>query len=73
MLAKRVEDAIARVYPGTETIIHVEPLEDPDAWLDSDLIEIESTHPAFDLPDFLQSSVLSGANSNAATINGRTK
>ena len=73
MLAKRVEDAIARVYPGTETIIHVEPLEDPDAWLDSDLIEIESTHPAFDLPDFLQSSMLSGANSNAATINGRTK
>lgn len=73
MLAKRVEDAIARVYPGTETIIHVEPLEDPDAWLDSDLIEIEGTHPAFDLPDFLQSSVPTNANGNAATVIGRTK
>jgi cation diffusion facilitator family transporter len=54
LLAKRIEDAIAAVYPGTETVIHIEPVEDPDAWLDSDLIEIEDTRPAFDLPDFLQ-------------------
>ncbi len=53
-LSKRIEDAIAATYPGTETVIHIEPLEDPDAWQDSDLIEIEFTHPTFDLPDFLQ-------------------
>ena len=54
LLTKRVEAAVAEVYPGTETVIHLEPVEDPDAWLDSDLIEIEESHPAFDLPDFLQ-------------------
>jgi cation diffusion facilitator family transporter len=53
-LSKQIEDAIDKTYPGTETVIHIEPVEDPDAWLDSDLIEIEDTHPAFDLPDFLQ-------------------
>jgi len=55
-LTKQVEDAISAVYPGTETIIHVEPVEDPDAWRDSDLIGIEGTHPALDLPDFLQNA-----------------
>jgi cation diffusion facilitator family transporter len=73
LLAKRVEGAIARVYPGTETIIHVEPLEDPDAWFDSDLIEIEGTHPAFDLPDFLQGSVPSATNGTGAGTTSRTK
>lgn len=73
LLAKRVEGAIARVYPGTETIIHVEPLEDPDAWLDSDLIEIESTHPAFDLPDFLQSSGPATTNGAGLTKTNRMK
>lgn len=73
LLAKRVEDAIARVYPGTETVIHLEPLEDPDAWLDSDLIEIEGTHPVFDLPDFLQSSVSAASNGTRAMTTGRMK
>jgi cation diffusion facilitator family transporter len=56
-LSKRIEDSIAGAYPGTETVVHIEPVEDPDAWLDSDLIEIEGTNPAFDLPDFLQASL----------------
>lgn len=64
LLTKRVEDAIAEVFPNTETVIHLEPVDDPDAWLDSDLIEIEDTHPAFDLPDFLQSDVPAHATSN---------
>ncbi|TXG81450.1 MAG: cation transporter [Thermomicrobiales bacterium] len=53
-LSKRIETAIASTYPGTETVIHIEPVEDPDAWLDSDLIDIEDARPVFDLPDFLQ-------------------
>jgi cation diffusion facilitator family transporter len=73
LLTKRVEDAIARVYPGTETVIHVEPLEDPDAWLDSDLIMIEGTHPAFDLPDFLQDYVPAAANGNGSAGSTRMK
>ncbi|MEZ4506492.1 MAG: cation diffusion facilitator family transporter [Thermomicrobiales bacterium] len=53
-LSKRIEDAIAGTYPGTETVVHIEPVEDPDAWRDSDLIDIEDARPVFDLPDFLQ-------------------
>ena len=69
-LSKRIEAAIAETFPGTETVIHIEPVEDPDAWLDSDLIEIESTHPALDLPDLLQdyrSSQVSGNESSSAS------
>lgn len=57
LLAKRVENAIAEIYPTTDIVIHIEPLEDPDSWSDSDLIEIEGNHPAFDLPDFLQETL----------------
>lgn len=57
LLAKRLEQAIDTIYPGTETVIHIEPVEDPDSWRDSELIEIESTHLAFDLPDFLQDTL----------------
>ncbi|HET9659896.1 MAG TPA: cation diffusion facilitator family transporter [Thermomicrobiales bacterium] len=73
LLTKRVEDAIARVYPGTETVIHLEPVEDPDAWLDSDLIEIEGAHPVFDLPDFLQGAGPAAPNGSGAPSNARMK
>jgi divalent metal cation (Fe/Co/Zn/Cd) transporter len=66
LLAKRIERAIDSVYPGTETIIHIEPVEDPDSSQDSDLIEIENTHPAFDLPDFLQDYLPMSVNGNGA-------
>jgi cation diffusion facilitator family transporter len=72
-LSKRIEDAIAAVYPGTETVVHIEPVEDPDAWLDSDLIEIESTHPAFDLPDFLQDYLPIPVNGNGTSSVARLK
>jgi len=73
LLTKRVEDAIAAIYPSTDTVIHVEPVEDPDSWQDSELIEIEGTHPAFDLPDFLQSSVPVASNGSRAMTTGRVK
>lgn len=69
-LSKRIEDAIDATYPGTETVIHIEPVEDPDAWFDSDLIEIEGNHPAFDLPDFLQTAPTSPG---MAVGNGATR
>jgi cation diffusion facilitator family transporter len=71
LLAKRIEHAIESAYPGTETIIHIEPVEDPDSWRDSDLIEIESTHPAFDLPDFLQGYLPASVNGSGTPV--RTK
>ena len=68
LLAKRIEDAIDGLYPGTETVIHIEPVEDPDSWLDSDLIEIEGTHPAFDLPNFLQDDLLVRASGSSDRV-----
>ncbi len=53
-LAQHVEDAIEATYPNTDIVIHLEPVEDPASWRDSDLIGLEGAHPAFDLPDFLQ-------------------
>ena len=53
-LAQQVEEAIARIYPTTDIVIHLEPVEDPDSWRDSELIDIEGARPVFDLPDFLQ-------------------
>ena len=72
-LTKRIEAAISETYPGTETVIHIEPVEDPDAWRDSDLLEIEQTHPAFDLPDFLQDFPPSRVNGNGASSATRSK
>lgn len=73
LLSKHIEAAIAAVFPGTETVIHIEPVEDPDSWLDSDLIEIERTHPAFDLPDFLQDSLPVSTNGHGAVSTPRAK
>lgn len=72
-LSKRIEEAISDAFPGTETVIHIEPVEDPDAWMDSDLIEIQDTHPAFDLPDFLQDFLSVPTNGNGASTAPRGK
>jgi hypothetical protein len=48
-------------------------LEDPDAWLDSDLIEIEGAHPVFDLPDFLQGAGPAAPNGSVAPTDARMK
>ncbi len=72
-LTKRIEGATAELYPGTETVIHVEPIEDPDAWLDSDLIEIEASRPVFDLPDFLQTYAPAPHKGNGAPVVTRSK
>lgn len=52
-LANRVEMAVERALPGSETTVHLEPLEEPASWADSELIALEPP-PAFDLPDFLR-------------------
>jgi cation diffusion facilitator family transporter len=52
-LANRIEAAVERTIPGSETSIHLEPLEEPSSWADSALIILERP-PAFDLPDFLR-------------------
>ncbi len=72
-LSKRIEVSIDETFPGTETVIHIEPVEDPDAWMDSDLIDIQGTHPAFDLPDFLQDSCPIPVNGSGPTAASRAK
>ncbi len=72
-LSKQIEGSIDATFPGTETVIHIEPVEDPDAWLDSELIVIEGTQAAFDLPDFLQEYLPFPTNGNGASTAGRVK
>jgi cation diffusion facilitator family transporter len=33
-IAKELEDAVAGALPGAETTVHIEPIEDPEAWDD---------------------------------------
>jgi cation diffusion facilitator family transporter len=40
-LAVRVEQAVRDALPGTEVVIHIEPIEDPGSWDDSQLLAIE--------------------------------
>jgi cation diffusion facilitator family transporter len=40
-LTQRVESAVQSSFPGTETTVHIEPIEEPAAWDDSALVELE--------------------------------
>lgn len=39
--AVRVELAIKAALPGTEVVVHIEPIEEPASWEDSDLLALE--------------------------------
>jgi cation diffusion facilitator family transporter len=54
VIANRIEASVNAALPGTETTVHVEPVESPEAWSDSALLRIEPPSVAFDLPDFLR-------------------
>jgi cation diffusion facilitator family transporter len=40
-IVKRIEAEIAASLPGSEITIHVEPIEDPEAWSDSAVLRVE--------------------------------
>jgi cation diffusion facilitator family transporter len=40
-LAERVEQAIRLALPGTEVVVHIEPIEEKASWEDSELLAIE--------------------------------
>ena len=40
-LANQIERAVDDARPGTQTTVHIEPLEDPGSWRDSDLLDFE--------------------------------
>jgi len=44
-LTGRIEAAIAASFPGTETTIHVEPIEERASWEDSALVPLEGAKP----------------------------
>jgi cation diffusion facilitator family transporter len=69
-LADSVEAAVNQSLPNTETTVHLEPVEEPGSWSDSDLLRFENPPVAFDLPDFLQfepTSTPSRSNQNRQT------
>lgn len=41
----RVEKAVKSEFPGTETTVHIEPIEEPASWDDSALVSIEEPAP----------------------------
>jgi cation diffusion facilitator family transporter len=50
-LAERIEQAIRAALPSTEVVVHIEPIEEPRSWEDSELLKFESgADKAF--PDF---------------------
>jgi len=40
-LAERVEQAIRLAMPGTEVVVHIEPIEERASWEDSELLALE--------------------------------
>ena len=44
--AVRVEDAIRAALPGAEVVVHIEPIEEPASWQDSELLTIEAPNGA---------------------------
>ncbi|MGD9857849.1 MAG: cation diffusion facilitator family transporter [Planctomycetaceae bacterium] len=55
-IALSIEAKVDAAIPGAEVTIHLEPLESPEAWNDSEILRVEPPSVAFDLPDFLQPS-----------------
>lgn len=41
-VTQRVESAVKKSFPGTETTVHVEPIEEPESWQDSALVPLEA-------------------------------
>jgi divalent metal cation (Fe/Co/Zn/Cd) transporter len=39
--AERIEDAVRSALPGSEVVIHIEPIEERASWEDSELLKIE--------------------------------
>jgi len=54
-IANRIETAIGAALPGAEATVHLEPIEDPGSWSDSDLLRFESSSAGADLSELLQS------------------
>jgi cation diffusion facilitator family transporter len=42
-LSKRIEEAVRQAFPGIETTVHIEPIEDRASWEDSELLGVEQS------------------------------
>jgi divalent metal cation (Fe/Co/Zn/Cd) transporter len=40
-LSDKVEEAVRNALPGTSVTVHIEPVEEPSSWADSELIAVE--------------------------------
>jgi cation diffusion facilitator family transporter len=47
-VTERVERAVKTAFPGTEVTVHIEPIEEPAAWEDSELVPLEPNEPPAD-------------------------
>jgi cation diffusion facilitator family transporter len=44
-VTQRIESAVASSFPGAETTVHIEPIEEPESWEDSALVSLEGSAP----------------------------
>ena len=44
-LTEKVEEAVRAALPGVEVTVHIEPIEEPAAWSDSELLALERSVP----------------------------
>lgn len=47
----RIERAVAATVPGAETTVHIEPIEDPTSWGDSEMVPLEPKPPVVEADD----------------------
>jgi divalent metal cation (Fe/Co/Zn/Cd) transporter len=54
-LTGRIEDAVRATRPGLEVTVHIEPIEEREAWTDSALVPLEQAagHPTAQPPEHL--------------------
>jgi divalent metal cation (Fe/Co/Zn/Cd) transporter len=45
-LTNRIEQAMEQLFPGMEVTVHIEPIEERQAWEDSALLEVERAERA---------------------------
>jgi divalent metal cation (Fe/Co/Zn/Cd) transporter len=44
--AVKLEDAIRAAFPSAEVVVHIEPIDEPASWQDSELLAIEENAPS---------------------------
>ena len=70
-LMDRIEEAMRTVLAGVEVTVHIEPIEDPGAWNDSDMLPVEREVLGHDPPRSGEKQSLPNEERSEASSQGR--